>query len=82
MEEITSTQPQSLPRREFIRKSLLASGGAFIGMVTGPKLSLPQTNPSGMPMRPASRSKCDNRRGRNRNCPPGLSDNSGEGSDD
>lgn len=31
-----------MPRREFIRKSLIASGGAFVGMSTLGNFSLPQ----------------------------------------
>ncbi len=34
---------EGMPRRDFIRKSLVASGGVFVGMAMGEKMALPGT---------------------------------------
>jgi hypothetical protein len=39
---VENAEAQGMPRREFIRKSLIASGGAFVGMSLGENMSLPQ----------------------------------------
>lgn len=33
---------ERMPRRDFIRKSLVASGGVFVGMALGEKMNLPE----------------------------------------
>lgn len=43
-----------MPRREFIRKSLVASGGAFVGMAAGSQMALPDMSRR-RPSRAASR---------------------------
>jgi hypothetical protein len=70
VEKQVPNSPVHLPRRDFIRKSLLASGGAFIGMAAGPKLLVPALNTLNMPMLAASRAKCNNGVGNYQDCPP------------
>ncbi len=48
---------QEMPRREFIRKSLIASGGVFIGADTISKLSLPELNAAMKPSKASSDKK-------------------------
>lgn len=43
-----------MPRREFIRKSLIASGGVFVGMTTLGNTSLPALTGSKKPKSPSS----------------------------
>jgi len=47
----TSSQnsPTQIPRREFIQKSLMLSGAAFVGMSAANKLSTPKLNSRAMP---------------------------------
>jgi hypothetical protein len=44
----------NMPRREFIRKSLIASGGVFVGMTTLGNVSLPELTGSRKPKYPSS----------------------------
>jgi hypothetical protein len=44
----------TMPRREFIRKSLIASGGVFVGMTTLGNVSLPELTGSRKPSKPSS----------------------------
>ena len=44
----------TMPRREFIRKSLIASGGVFVGMTTLGNTSLPELTGYKKPKKPSS----------------------------
>ena len=44
----------TMPRREFIRKSLIASGGVFVGMTTLGNTSLPELTKFKKPKQPSS----------------------------
>lgn len=46
-----------MPRREFIRKSLTASGGVFVGMSVLGKMSTPQLTAAKSPVQSASGDK-------------------------
>lgn len=48
---------EEMPRREFIRKSLIASGGIFMSMETLGKLSLPELDSNNKPAKPSSGKK-------------------------
>ncbi|MBZ0298926.1 MAG: hypothetical protein K8J31_04250 [Anaerolineae bacterium] len=52
--EAKHPEPELMPRREFIRKSLVASGGAFVSMGTLGKISLPELTASMKPRQPSS----------------------------
>ena len=43
-----------MPRREFIRKSLLASGGTFVGMASVGKFTLPELTNNNTSKHPSS----------------------------
>ena len=43
-----------MPRREFIRKSVMLSGAAFVGMTSSPRMAVPNLNSSSMPILSAS----------------------------
>ena len=43
-----------MPRREFIRKSVMLSGAAFVGMTSSPRMAVPNLNASAMPILSAS----------------------------
>lgn len=50
-----NTELQSaMPRREFIRKSLIASGGVFVGMTTLGNVPLAELSSSKKPKKPSS----------------------------
>ncbi len=44
----------AMPRREFIRKSLIASGGLFVGLTTLGNVSLAELSSSKKPKKPSS----------------------------
>ena len=48
------SQPTEMPRREFIRKSLLASGGTFVGMASVGKFTLPELTNKNTSSHPSS----------------------------
>ena len=59
--EVQSEETQKLmPRREFIEKSLIGSGGLFLGMSAGDRLGLPQTGLNRNPNSASSRQKGNN----------------------
>jgi hypothetical protein len=54
IEERNTQLEITMPRREFIRKSLIASGGVFVGMTTLGNVSLPELIGSRKPKKPSS----------------------------
>lgn len=53
--EELNTHPLLMPRREFICKSMVASGAIFAGMAAGDKINIPSLAGNRMPSQPASR---------------------------
>lgn len=49
-----SVHPTQIPRREFIRKSLMLSGGAFAAMSSGSRVGMPKLSANNMPMMAAT----------------------------
>ena len=49
-----ASESTGMPRREFIRKSLLASGGTFVGMASVGKFTLPELGRTRKPKYPTS----------------------------
>ena len=49
-----NAHPVEMPRREFIRKSMVASGAIFVGMAAGNKITTPSLAGNRMPSQPAS----------------------------
>lgn len=71
---VKDNKSDGMPRREFIRRSLLASGAVFAGMAVGEKMAVPALASNRMPRRPAS--NCNNGVGNGADClPPGLERN-------
>jgi|SaaInl8_200m_RNA_FD_contig_21_194974_length_483_multi_8_in_0_out_0_1 hypothetical protein len=71
------TQTNPMPRREFIKRSLTASSGVFIGMAVGDPLKTPMLVNNSMPLKSASgNGGCNNGVGNGSDClPPGLENN-------
>lgn len=57
--EQKTNQSVTMPRREFIRKSIVASGGLFVGMSMLGKVPLPELAASNNPNKPSSGKKED-----------------------
>lgn len=53
-EEKQPCENQGMPRREFIQKSLMASGGLFVGMSLGNRLAVPDIQRNKMPRQSGS----------------------------
>ncbi len=74
-------QTNPMPRREFIQRSLIASGGVFVGMAAGDRLQTPKLSRNGMPSGPASRGGgsrgCNNGVGNGSDCLPNGLENNG-----
>jgi hypothetical protein len=58
--DLSLANSQGMARREFIRKSLTASGGVFLGMAVGTKMDLPALGASLMPEQASSRPRGNN----------------------
>jgi hypothetical protein len=58
-DEQKTEQTLTMPRREFIRKSIAASGGLFVGMSMLGKVPLPELATSNNPHKPSSGKKED-----------------------
>ena len=57
--------PNKMPRREFIQKSLIASGAVFMGMQADSRSVMPPVNGGGMPLMASSHSGWGGPRGNN-----------------
>lgn len=59
-QNLSPTTQDGMPRREFIRKSLTASGAAFVGMASGGKIPLPDSTANRMPRVSSSQRRGNN----------------------
>lgn len=83
--EIVEKEVRQMPRREFIHKSVMASGALFVGMNVGTKIVLPDLTKNNGPKKAASKAKenCNNGVGNGQDClPPGEPPNNDDDPED
>lgn len=76
MNETQNETTSGMDRRDFIKKSLKASGGLFVGLTLSDGVTTPLLNTVGNPHGASSRAGCNNGVGNGQDClPPGLQNN-------